>query len=99
MPHLVLNKKHIHLDKQTGTFILVYLESELHYLTKELFGDGTCSIVRNVKHGNIFCVNLDNVDNDGVPQTKTWEETLHGHSNFYTKVYFDKFQTELEIPT
>ena len=59
-PHLAINEKHIHLDKQTNTFIPVYLESELHYLAQELFGDGTWSIVRNVEFGQyyIFCINV-----------------------------------------
>ena len=51
---------HIHLDKQIESFIPVYLESELHYLAHELFGDGTWSIVRNVEFAQyyIFCVNV-----------------------------------------
>mgnify|MGYP000071794781 CR=1 FL=1 len=59
-PHLAINEKHIHLDKQNDSFIPVYLESKLHYLAQELFGDRTWSTVRNLEFGQyyIICINL-----------------------------------------
>ena len=105
-PHLALNEKHIHLDKSTDTFIPVYLESELHYLTKELFGDGTWSIVRNVEFGQyyIFSVNLDNMDRTfnypvmGFLMRKREKKHYIEILNFMKQVFFEKFETELEIP-
>jgi len=43
-----LKNIHKQTDKQTDTFVSVYLESGTYYLTKELFGDGTWIIVGNI---------------------------------------------------
>ena len=42
-------EKFIHLEMETENFLPIYLESELQYLhNRELFGDGTWSLCRNL---------------------------------------------------